>query len=55
MFFVVLVHLGHKLPVHGAEGDDPAGPASQAHQQVAGGGRQGDAHRTALQTKEGND
>ena len=48
-------HLGHELSVHGAEGDDPAGPAGQAHQQVAGGGRQRDAHCAALQTKQGND
>ena len=29
-------HLCHELPVHGTEGDDPACPAGQAHQQVAG-------------------
>ena len=44
------IYLGHQLPVHRTEGDDPAGPAGEAHQEVPGGGGEGDADRAALQT-----
>ena len=44
------IYLGHQLPVHRTEGDDPAGPAGEAHQEVPGGGGEGYADRAALQT-----
>ena len=43
-----LCYLSHQLPVHGTEGDDPAGPAGEAHQEVSGGGGEGDTDCTAL-------
>ena len=36
------------MPVHGTEGDDPAGPAGEADQEVPGGGGEGDADGAAL-------
>ena len=44
------IYLSHQLPVHGTEGDDPAGPTGETHQEVPGGGGEGDADGAALQT-----
>ena len=45
-----IFYLSHQLPVHGTEGYDPAGSAGEAHQEVPGGGGEGDADGAALQT-----
>ena len=49
---ILSTYLSHELSVHGTERDDSCCSAGQSHQQMSGGGGQGDTHCTALQTNE---